>query len=602
MYNKTPSFTTPKPKTIVFTGGINEALSNLEIKAGECYDMVNYEEISGEFHGYRSTMGFERIDGTTVTIDNPNNPGDTLDVTWASTVPLVFTDPDDFSQVDDTAREDRRDQIVGPTGVDYLKGAFDYNGDYFVIGYTSSTGDHSLWKMDAATGWASVASFPAISEGAGIDAGYNYQITKGRMQYFPLVANSSTPNDEIVILCNSVSAAVILYKDNTGLYHCTSLIEANSPQYPGATPVLPSDSSILEGYPMSSMIFNQRLHIAFPYGTLFVSHSGDPFAYDPAVTSGGVFWLGGEITDMVVSPSSLTVFQEKGIDIIKVTDATISGFDERKDTFSAVSGAIRGSAARILGRTLFCDERGITYLEAADQYGDFDISNLSRKIQKTYQANKDQIIGAVLDREKSQYIVYFASGSGIVVTCEPDYRGEFSVRGVSLFNLGITLNTVEEVTKESKRLFTTKEDNYLRLQHQSAASFDGNDISSRFTTAFHNYGTPTNNKTFQRLLFELTANKGQVFSMRPSYDYQGLDTPKSILYESDPQGNEPAIWGEGIWGTFVWGGAGAVNQEYSYITGIGVNMAIQFKSTTRHHLPHVVHNAIVLYTLNGTKW
>jgi len=601
MYNRIPNLSPPKPKTIIFTGGVNESLSNLEMKPGECFDLLNYEEISGEFHGYRSTMGFERIDGTIVTIEDPNTPGLFIDVNKASDVPLVFTDPDDFSVIDDTARELRRSQITAVTGVTYLKGAFDYNGDYFVIGYDDATGDHSLWLMDT-TGWTAIGTFPAISEGAGVDAGYNYTVEKGRMQFFPLVANSATPNDEIAILCNSISPAVILWKDNTGAYFCTSLLEASSPGFPAATPVLPSDPSIDEGFPMTCAIYNQRLHLAYPSGTLFVSHSGDPFAYDPAVTSGGVFWLGGEITDLLVSPSSLTVFQEKGIDIIKQTDPTVSGFDESKDTFSAISGAIANTAQRILGRTLFCDERGITYLEATNKYGDFEIANLSRKIQRTYQLNKHKIVGAIVDREKSQYVVYFDDGDGITVTCEPDYRGDFSVRGVSLFSTGQKINTVHEVTKQSKRLITSTLDSYLRLQHQDASSFDGGEIYSRFTTAFHHYGSPTNTKTFQRLLFELTATKGQVFQTRPIFDYQGVDVPKSVMYETEPQLNEPALWGEGIWGTFIWGGVSAVNQEYSYITGIAVNMGIQFRCSSKHHLPHVVHNAIVLYSPNATKW
>lgn len=606
MYNRPLDLKSPRNKTILFSGGINESLSNLEMKPGMCYDMKNYEEVAGEFHGYRSTMGFEVIDGTTVSIDNPNDPGNLIDVTYPSTVPTVFTDPNDFSVVDDTARELRRDNIKAPTGVSYLKGAFDYNGQYFVVGYDSTTGDHSLWVMEeaAGNGWTKITAFPSISEGAGVDAGYNYHITNGRMQYFPLTANSAMPNDEVVILCNSISPAIILWKTAAGVYGCTSLVEANSPQFPAATPVLPSDASIAEAYPMRSEIFNQRLHLAFPLGTLFISHVGDPFAYDPAVTSGGVFWLGSEITDMLVSPSSLTVFQEKGIDIIKTVDPTTTGFDEGKETYSSLSGAFANTAQRILGKSIFCDERGIVYLETSDRYGDFDISPLSENVQKTYQSKKHLIVGAVTDREKSQYIVYFSDGSGITVTVEPDYRGYFSVRGVSLFDLDLTqqLGFVKSVTKEPKRLLTFKEDAYLRLQHKDAISFDGEEITSKFTTAFHTYGSAVNLKTFQRLLFELTATKGQVFQMRPIYDYQGTDVPKSVLYETEPQTRESSIWGEAIWGTFVWGGIGAVDQEYSYITGIGVNMAIQFQCTSKHHLPHVVHNAITLYQMNGVKW
>lgn len=599
MYTRPLTLQTPKSKTIVFTGGINEAESNLEMKPGLCFDMNNYEEVSGEYHGYRSTMGYEKIDGTTETIEDPNNEGEYLDVTWASTVPLVYTDPTDLSLVDDTARELRRTNISYPTNTTYLKAAFDYNGNYFVVSYYATTGDHKLWMMDT-TGWTEITSFPAINEAT--DSGVNYHVTQGRFQFFPFTASSAQPNDEITVLCNGISKAILLWVDDLGDYYCTEVTESLSPDYSAATPVLPSDATIDEAFPFRSEIFNQRLHLAFPLGTLFISHPGDPFAYDPAVCAGGVFWMGSEMTDMVVSPSSLTVFMEKGVDVIKVGDADTAGFDEYKEQFSKTTGAYPNTAQRILGKTLFCDDRGITYLEATDKYGDFDVANLSRKVQKTYQKNKDIIAGAIVDRDKSQYIVYFQDGTGIVLTVEPDFYGNFSTKGISKFNLGMTVNTVWSVVKEPKRLFTTTTDSYLRLQHRDACSFDGAAIISRFSSSFHGYGTNVGFKQFQRLLFELTATKGQTFSMRPIYDYSGTDIPKSVTYESEPQPDDTALWGEGVWGTFVWGGVGAVNQEYSYITGIGTNMSVQFISNTKHHLPHVVHNMIVLYANGQTKW
>jgi len=603
MRTPTPNIRALSSKTLIFTGGINEALSNLEMKPGECYEMLNYEEVSGEFHGYRSIMGYERIDGSEETIPNPNDPGVNITVTWASTVPLVYTDQTDLSQVDDTAREARRFNIQEVPDADYLKGSFEYADDYFAIGYDGTTGTHRLWVMKAtgAVGWTEVTSFPSVIEGAGVDSGRNYQITMGRFQMFPLVANGATPNDKVVILCNGVSKAIILWKDNSGNYTCESLEEGSSPGYPAATPVLPSDTSIGTAFPIRSAIFNQRLHLAFPYGTLFVSHPGDPFAYDPAVTAGGVWWLGGEITDALVSPSSLTIFMEEGIDIIKIGDLTESGFDESKETFSDVSGAIEGTAARIMGRSIFCDERGITSLEATDRYGDFGISRISEKVQKTYQENKGSIVGAIVDREKSQYVVYFSTGKGIVLTLGVDYRGDFSVRGSSVFDLLTPIGTVREVFKKSRRLITSPNDGYLRLQHTDAESFDGFEIVSKLTTSFHSYGSNINFKTFTRLLFELSATKGQVFSMRPIFDYQGLDIPKGVRYTSDPQ-TDTGTWGSGIWGEFIWGGTGAVNQEYTYINGVATNMAIQFKCSSKHHKPHVVHNAIVLYSLGSIKF
>ncbi len=580
MYTRTPNLTPPQNKTVILTGGINESLSNLEMKPGECFDLVNYEEVSGEYHGYRSTMGYERFDGTG----------------YPSDVDLVRDDQGNVT--DDTDREDARGLVTVPDTADYLKGAFEYNGDEYCVSYRSSDGLHQLWRAEA-TGFVEITSFPTITDTP--DAGFNYHFEIGRFNLYPLVADG-TPNTDIVIMCNGITPAIIMWTNELGNPECASLLE-DGPQAQNPTAInLPSDPTIAEGYPTVSRVYNQRLHIGFPYGTLFVSHVGDPYQYDAVSYSAGVWWLGSDITDMVVSPSSLTVFMENGIDVIRPSDPDmITGFDEIKEQFSPTSGAKAFSVQRILGRTLFCDDRGITSLEATNQWGDFAASNISKKIQKTYQANKDIIAGTAVDREKNQYIVYFQDGTGIVVTIEPNYRGEFAVKGISKFSLGLNVNTVWGVNKKSERLLTTKADAYLRKQHKDAQSFDGDEIVSRFTTCFHPYGSPTSYKTFKRLLVELTASLGQQFQIRSLYDYSGPNTPNSAIYTTDPQVAD-SIWGEGTWGTFVWGGTGAVDQEYSYITGIGVNMAIQFSCSDKYSDPHVVHNVITSYSTGSMKF
>ena len=52
-----------REKQIVLTGGLNEAVSNLELKPGELTACQNYVEKDGISHGYSSYPGYERYDG-----------------------------------------------------------------------------------------------------------------------------------------------------------------------------------------------------------------------------------------------------------------------------------------------------------------------------------------------------------------------------------------------------------------------------------------------------------------------------------------------------------------------------------------------------------
>lgn len=57
------SFDRVNGKTVVFTGGVNEGITNLELRPGDLFRCLNYEEVDGAYHGYSSVQGFERYDG-----------------------------------------------------------------------------------------------------------------------------------------------------------------------------------------------------------------------------------------------------------------------------------------------------------------------------------------------------------------------------------------------------------------------------------------------------------------------------------------------------------------------------------------------------------
>jgi hypothetical protein len=62
-------FSPIQQKAVSFTGGLNEAVNNLELKPGELLACKNYVEIDGAYSGYRVTEGYERYDGSTAPSD-----------------------------------------------------------------------------------------------------------------------------------------------------------------------------------------------------------------------------------------------------------------------------------------------------------------------------------------------------------------------------------------------------------------------------------------------------------------------------------------------------------------------------------------------------
>lgn len=52
-------------KVVLFTGGVNEEINSIQLKAGELFSCINYQEVGGQYSGYSSVPGYERFDGQT---------------------------------------------------------------------------------------------------------------------------------------------------------------------------------------------------------------------------------------------------------------------------------------------------------------------------------------------------------------------------------------------------------------------------------------------------------------------------------------------------------------------------------------------------------
>ncbi|RKZ07304.1 hypothetical protein DRQ25_11870, partial [Candidatus Fermentibacteria bacterium] len=63
---KSIKFKPIQQKATSLTGGLNEAINNLELKSGELIGCTNYTELDGVYSGYRLVGGNERSDGSSL--------------------------------------------------------------------------------------------------------------------------------------------------------------------------------------------------------------------------------------------------------------------------------------------------------------------------------------------------------------------------------------------------------------------------------------------------------------------------------------------------------------------------------------------------------
>ena len=429
MRTKTSKHRRVLSKTIPLTGGLNEEVSNLEMNAGELFECLNYEEIDGAYHGYRSITGFERWDGTFVSFEYPEASGEYIDVRKPSDVPVtkntdgtvvdqteyfgvINVTTEDEEQVttevaplddittedytlDFTEREARREEIEPVPGTGPVLMCEYYQGILYAIREGKSgitpTGYTKLWYMHEGTdlvfdpgGWVEVEEWP---EEYLINDIYEnpYRVSFCQLAFWP----SEHPNTESLAMANGVGNAIMLHRDALGNHVVEEVEDTHLPT--GLFPTIP-------------LFFENRLYLAYEEGSVFFSELGD-ITFDPIYFAGEVY-LGWPIHDMVASPGSAIVcWMEKGIKVFKKVEMNNEGTALTPitiETFSDISSSIPKTATRFLGTMIFSDDRGATTMETSDAFGDFKASSISKRVHRTYEDNKNLVLCGYTNREKNQ--------------------------------------------------------------------------------------------------------------------------------------------------------------------------------------------------------
>jgi len=126
--------------------------------------------------------------------------------------------------------------------------------------------------------------------------------------------------------------------------------------------------------PRHSSIHADRLMLGYGDGTVVLSVVGEPKNFR-GIDGAATFGVSSGVTGLSrLNGKASAVFTESTIDILYGTDTSSFTLDE----FSDGNGAIEYTVVDDFG-TFYCDRFGVSSLEAAEKYGDFDLKRLSRR-------------------------------------------------------------------------------------------------------------------------------------------------------------------------------------------------------------------------------
>ena len=473
--------------------------------------------------------------------------------------------------VDDDAREAARLAITAMPGEDAPLGIVYY--DEVVYGFRNEVSPGTTAKMykSTAAGWVEVVQ----------PVGYEF-IRDGEFKFSIYKFEGYNNNLPLLTITDGVSIPRVF--DGTTITPLTS-------------PELPDNQVVSPKYASLSGAYNNRLYLGYKEGSICFSNIGNPTSFSSIIGGSGELFLGDELTNIVEAPGNTLILTCRNfIKILKDVDqATTFDWSVMLETFTEHNGAIANTAQALLGDVYFADDEGVTSLESTNAFGDFSTAVISNKVKKSYLEKKNLITATLVDRSSNQYRIYFSDGSSFYFTFE-----QKAVKGVTKNIYPIPVMSVtkgEDSTGTVRKFFASTTGNVYEMD--SGTSFDGAIISTLLVTAYYAYRSPRTWKHFQRLVLEMSAERGIPIAYRTVFDYSEPQYPKSLLGEFITKGVS-GIWGEDAWGAFSWG-SNDVQRLVLYLRGHGANMGIEVRSSSKYKEPHVLNNGIVDFSVGSRQ-
>jgi hypothetical protein len=329
----------------------------------------------------------------------------------------------------------------------------------------------------------------------------------------------------------------------------------------------------------------KHLFLAFHKGSLQHCSIGDPYGWS-VVTGAAEIGTGDEITGLQVQPGdAMAVFNRNRIYILYGT----SSADWNLKTFSNDSGAGEYTIQN-LTETMFLDDRGITTFSAVNAYGDFAMNSISKKIRPIISDKKGLSIASVRVRSKGQYRIFFNDGTGIYAT----FSGN-KIAGFIRVDLGKVVYTVcsAEDTSGDEILFFGSNDGYV-YQMDKGTSFDGSTVEAMLRLSYYHFDTPTRDKRFRKIQFEMTGDSSISLQFQPDYSYSDPDVPAARTRNLNIEGSG-GYWNIDNWDAFNWTGQ-IISTSEENLDGIGTNMGMLILSESIYEQPHIIQGVTVHYS------
>ncbi len=323
------------------------------------------------------------------------------------------------------------------------------------------------------------------------------------------------------------------------------------------------------------------------------SSIGDPMVWD-AITGAGEIATGDTIVGLDTQPGGvLGIFNRNSTYILYGNDAVDFTLTEH----SIERGAIEYSLQNVMV-PLYLDDRGIMYLNPAQEFGDFKAQSISEIVDPFIQLQKDKVLSSARIKDKNQYRLFYDDNSFLIARVSASFQIQYMIG-----NYGKEVHCIcaEENENGVEEVYFGSTDGYI-YRAEKGESFDGEVIEYFLRTPFWDLKSPRQKKRFHKITYLLDATEPPDLNFLPEYSYGTsylpASTTQNVLAGDIQTGG--GYWGDANWGEFLWDGQ-VVGEADAYITGTGINMSLYIRGESNYEQQHTLQAATIHYTPRGLK-
>ncbi|MGS2743607.1 hypothetical protein ACU6TU_08420 [Halomonas sp. LS-001] len=322
----------------------------------------------------------------------------------------------------------------------------------------------------------------------------------------------------------------------------------------------------------SIAVHQNHLFLGYPAGSVQFSGIGDPLNWNAATGGAGEIGVGQTVTGIVPGVGGvLHILTRDSIQMLRGT----SEMDWQLVMTAPNTGAREHSAQTML-QPYFVSERGITALQAAQEFGDFSALHPGAPVEPLFTKGglPDRVVASGVSKRKAQYRVWFDNGTGFYMSPTGITQVQYPVQVAAA-------HSAELFSGEEFLMMGDDEGRVYRLDHGD--DFNGEAIRAFLTLNYNDINQSSMRKRFRRAFFDIRSGTSSRIWVQPSFEYGDCRVALPCRFPIDFI-LSGGLWNIDSWNEFYWS-VGVMGIEMIDLPGTATSVNFAIFSDT-HDAPH----------------